>query len=95
MSFFSKSGLTASRAREKMIVCPICGVPIMAVDPEKGYCCPLNHGCWWPDGQQRDPPEELKARCYYKGQSEYKSQGKGRKRKKKPKKPSFSELFLE
>lgn len=91
---------------DKSVPCPACGKP-MKYFPEGCYQCTGCQGEYWPGepglniwrDPNTEPPEnqeELKARCYYRGDVEFKGGSKsGKKRKKKPKKQDFSELYLD
>ena len=88
MAFFSQANLEAVGGRDKIRLCPKCGVSLEYI-AERGYCCPRGHGGWW-------PKEELTPPNYYACQgSTYKkgSNGKGQKRKKKPKKQQWAGIY--
>lgn len=90
MALFSDANLEAVGIKPKMRLCEKCGRS-MIFTPGEGFCCPAGHGCEW-------PKEELASPNYYACQgSTYKkrSSGKGRKRKKKPKRGKFSHLYTE
>ena len=80
MAFFSQANLEAVGGRDKIRLCPRCGLSLEYIAGQ-GYCCPRGHGCWWPKEEGR-PPEDKKARCYHQGQITGSSPSKGRKRKK-------------
>lgn len=94
MAMFSESGLVASgykREREKMYLCEKCGRSLIDT-PAQGWCCPVGHGCWWPQ-EELESPEDRKARCYHQGSIKTSSPSKGRKRKKPRRKEDFSHLY--
>ena len=79
VAFFSQENLEAVGGRDKIRLCPRCGLSLDYIAGE-GFCCPRGHGCWWP-AEEREPPEDKKARCYHQGEVKKTSSSKGRKRK--------------
>lgn len=92
---------------DKSVPCPACGKP-MKYFPEGCYRCTGCKGEYWPgkepgldiwrdpSAEPPEPGEELKARCYHRGQTEFKGESKGRKRKKPPKSPkAISDKYLD
>lgn len=91
MAFFSEAGLVASGTREKMRLCPKCGLSLEYIDGY-GYCCPKGHGCWFPPGEQkviREPPDAI----YAGGAIEFKGGSKSGKKRKKPPKIEKVNIF--
>jgi len=74
-----------------MWLCQKCGKSLEYI-AGRGYCCPRGHGCWWPP-EEREPPEDKKARCYHRGEIKPSSQSKGRKRKKNRKEKWISDYI--
>ena len=63
MAFFSQENLEAVGGRDKIRLCPRCGLSLEYI-AGRGYCCPRGHGCWWPRGEQkvvREPPDAIYA----------------------------------
>ena len=83
VAFFSQENLEAVGGRDKIRLCPRCGLSLEYI-AERGYCCPRGHGCWWP-AEEREPPEDKKARCYHAGDLQLHKGGakSGKKRGKK------------
>jgi len=91
MAVFSQANLEAVGGRDKIRLCPRCGLSLEYIS-EQGYCCPKGHGCWWPQGEQkviREPPDAV----YAGGAIEPKGVSKGRKRKKNRKEQWISDYI--
>ena len=91
MAFFSDANLEAVGIKPKMRLCEKCGRS-MIFTPGEGFCCPGGHGCEWPK-EEREPPEDKKARCYHQGEVKKTSSSKGRKRKKNRKEQWISDYI--
>ena len=92
MAVFSRANLEVVGGRDKIRLCPRCGLSLEYI-AERGYCCPKGHGCWWP-AEEREPPEDKKARCYHQGEvKKPSSPSKGRKRKKNRKEQWISDYI--
>jgi hypothetical protein len=94
MAVFSRANLEAVGGRDKIRLCPRCGLSLEYIAGQ-GYCCPRGHGCWWP-AEEREPPEDKKARCYHQGEvKKPSSPSKGRKRKKQTPKERWTSDYVE
>ncbi len=89
MAFFSQANLEAVGGRDKIRLCPRCGLSLDYIAGE-GFCCPRGHGCWWPAAEREPPPKVIACQgsTVKKGSS-----SKGRKRKKKPKKQQWAGIY--
>lgn len=93
MAFFSQANLEAVGGRDKMRLCPKCGLSLDYI-AEQGYCCPRGHGCWWPQGEQKVVREPSDA-AYAGGAIVIKGGKPGGKRNKKLKNQPIIKKYLE
>lgn len=95
MAMFGESGLTASRYKEKMRLCPKCGQSLTYID-NRGYCCNRGHGCWWPPKEEEKVIREEPGAVYAGGAIKLKGgSNNGKKRKKPLRRDQWAKKYIE